>query len=47
MGLLGFNPHAGDYGVIGGEEEKIMEKAIAFVNAFLHSKKDENFSKKP
>ncbi|EAI8671888.1 4-hydroxythreonine-4-phosphate dehydrogenase [Campylobacter jejuni] len=46
MGLLGFNPHAGDYGVIGGEEEKIMEKAIAFVNAFLHSKKDEKFFKK-
>lgn len=46
MGLLGFNPHAGDYGVIGGEEEKIMEKAIAFVNAFLHSKKDEKFFQK-
>ncbi|EPU8947436.1 4-hydroxythreonine-4-phosphate dehydrogenase PdxA, partial [Campylobacter jejuni] len=46
MGLLGFNPHAGDYGVIGGEEEKIMEKAIAFVNAFLYSKKDEKFFKK-
>ncbi|MBM0636639.1 4-hydroxythreonine-4-phosphate dehydrogenase [Campylobacter sp. VicNov18] len=46
IGVLGFNPHAGDYGVIGGKEEKIMQKAIAFVNAFLYSQKDENFFKK-
>ncbi|MCW1693988.1 4-hydroxythreonine-4-phosphate dehydrogenase PdxA, partial [Campylobacter jejuni] len=53
--LLGFNPHAGDYGVIGGEEEKIMEKAIAFVNLpftlikrmkiFKKALKDENLQK--
>ncbi|MCH3764502.1 4-hydroxythreonine-4-phosphate dehydrogenase [Campylobacter coli] len=46
IGLLGFNPHAGDYGVIGGKEEELMQKAIAFVNAFLNSKKDEKFFKK-
>lgn len=46
IGVLGFNPHAGDCGVIGGEEEKVIIKAIHFVNAFLHSKKDEFFFKK-
>ncbi|MFQ6341616.1 4-hydroxythreonine-4-phosphate dehydrogenase [Campylobacter sp. VTCC 70190] len=35
IGLLGFNPHASDYGVIGGKEEKIMQKALDFANAFL------------
>lgn len=35
IGVLGFNPHAGDYGVIGGEEEKIITKAIIFTNAYL------------
>ncbi|MBZ7935443.1 4-hydroxythreonine-4-phosphate dehydrogenase [Campylobacter sp. B0100352/1] len=43
IGILGFNPHAGDYGVIGGKEEENMFKAISFVNAYLHSKRDEKF----
>jgi len=47
VAVLGFNPHAGDYGVIGGEEEKIMCKAIAFINAYLnfhHAKKSKQAS---
>ena len=32
--------------MIGGKEEELMQKAIAFVNAFLNSKKDEKFFKK-
>lgn len=35
IGVLGFNPHAGDYGVIGGEEEQIITKAVEFTNAYL------------
>ncbi|MBK1963600.1 4-hydroxythreonine-4-phosphate dehydrogenase [Campylobacter novaezeelandiae] len=35
IGVLGFNPHAGDYGVIGGKEEEIINKAIEFSNAYL------------
>ncbi|AXP08291.1 4-hydroxythreonine-4-phosphate dehydrogenase [Campylobacter hepaticus] len=46
IGVLAFNPHAGDYGVIGGKEEQIMQKSIHFVNAFLYSKKDEIFFRK-
>lgn len=46
IGVLGFNPHAGDYGVIGGKEEKIIVKAISFVNAFLNSKKNQSFFNK-
>lgn len=36
IGVLAFNPHAGDYGVIGGEEEKIITEAIQFTNAYLN-----------
>ncbi|MBZ7965388.1 4-hydroxythreonine-4-phosphate dehydrogenase [Campylobacter molothri] len=43
IGILGFNPHAGDYGVIGGKEEDIIIEAISFVNAYLQSKQDEKF----
>ena len=35
IGVLGFNPHAGDFGAIGGEEEKIIEKAIKGANLYL------------
>ncbi|MBK1973587.1 4-hydroxythreonine-4-phosphate dehydrogenase [Campylobacter sp. TTU-622] len=35
IGVLGFNPHAGDYGVIGGKEEEFIKKAIEFSNAYL------------
>ncbi len=36
IGVLAFNPHAGDYGVIGGKEEKIITKALHFTNAYLN-----------
>ncbi|TEY03519.1 4-hydroxythreonine-4-phosphate dehydrogenase [Campylobacter sp. US33a] len=36
IGVLGFNPHAGDYGAIGGKEEIIITKAIKFSNAYLN-----------
>ncbi|TQR31918.1 4-hydroxythreonine-4-phosphate dehydrogenase [Campylobacter sp. MIT 99-7217] len=35
VGVLGFNPHASDFGAIGGEEEKIMKQAIKIANAYL------------
>ena len=46
IGVLAFNPHASDYGAIGGDEELVIKKAINFANGFLASKKDENFFKK-
>lgn len=36
IGVLALNPHAGDDGVIGGDEELIIKKALKFVNAFLN-----------
>ncbi|MBX2078398.1 4-hydroxythreonine-4-phosphate dehydrogenase [Campylobacter peloridis] len=41
IGVLSFNPHASDDGVIGGEEEIEIKKAIKMANVFL---KDENLS---
>ncbi|TXE78126.1 4-hydroxythreonine-4-phosphate dehydrogenase [Campylobacter peloridis] len=41
IGVLSFNPHASDDGVIGGEEEIEIKKAIKMTNVFL---KDENLS---
>ncbi|EAI3904843.1 4-hydroxythreonine-4-phosphate dehydrogenase [Campylobacter lari] len=35
IGVLGFNPHASDNGVIGGEEEQEIKKAIRMANVFL------------
>lgn len=35
IGVLGFNPHAGDFGSIGGQEEKNISKAIALINSYL------------
>ncbi|CAM4057495.1 4-hydroxythreonine-4-phosphate dehydrogenase [Campylobacter armoricus] len=35
IGVLSFNPHASDNGVIGGEEEKQIKKAIRMANVFL------------
>ncbi|OCX43607.1 4-hydroxythreonine-4-phosphate dehydrogenase [Campylobacter ornithocola] len=35
IGVLSFNPHASDNGVIGGEEEKEIKKAIRMANVFL------------
>ena len=32
IGVLGFNPHASDNGVIGGDEEKKIKKAISLAN---------------
>ncbi|MCX2682489.1 4-hydroxythreonine-4-phosphate dehydrogenase [Campylobacter sp. MIT 21-1685] len=43
IGVLAFNPHAGDYGVIGGEEEIIIQEAIEFANAYIHSLKSTKF----
>lgn len=42
IGVLAFNPHASDFGVIGGKEEEKIIKAIKIANLFLslkHSKK--------
>ncbi|KAA6227339.1 4-hydroxythreonine-4-phosphate dehydrogenase [Campylobacter sp. LR286c] len=36
IGVLGFNPHASDNGVIGGREELIIKKAIKFTNAYIN-----------
>lgn len=38
IGVLAFNPHAGDFGTIGGEEESIIEEAIRCAN--LHIQKE-------
>ncbi|AJC90932.1 4-hydroxythreonine-4-phosphate dehydrogenase [Campylobacter subantarcticus] len=35
IGVLSFNPHASDNGVIGGEEEREIKKAIRMANVFL------------
>ncbi|EAK0792657.1 UNVERIFIED_CONTAM: 4-hydroxythreonine-4-phosphate dehydrogenase [Campylobacter lari] len=35
IGVLAFNPHASDNGVIGGEEENEIKKAIKMANVFL------------
>ncbi|AII14796.1 4-hydroxy-L-threonine phosphate dehydrogenase, NAD-dependent [Campylobacter iguaniorum] len=35
VGVLGFNPHAGDNGAIGGKEEKQISKAINLANKIL------------
>ncbi|MBO7369574.1 MAG: 4-hydroxythreonine-4-phosphate dehydrogenase PdxA, partial [Campylobacter sp.] len=35
VGVLGFNPHASDNGVIGGSEEKQIKKAINLANLAL------------
>lgn len=35
IGVLGFNPHASDYGVMGGKEEKQIAKAIKLANSKL------------
>lgn len=35
IGVLAFNPHASDFGTIGGEEEEKITRAIAFANLFL------------
>lgn len=35
IGVLGFNPHASDYGVMGGKEEKEITKAIKLANLKL------------
>ncbi|NDJ28124.1 4-hydroxythreonine-4-phosphate dehydrogenase [Campylobacter sp. MIT 12-8780] len=46
IGVLGFNPHAGDYGAIGGAEEEKMRKAVQISNVFLNLKenhKNQNF----
>ncbi len=41
IGVLAFNPHAGDNGVIGGKEEKIIQRALNFANAYLNFLKSE------
>ena len=51
IGVLAFNPHASDYGTIGGDEEIIIKKAINLANSyinFLHNKKEKfkNIQKK-
>lgn len=35
IGVLAFNPHASDFGAIGGEEERKLTKAIKLANLFL------------
>lgn len=35
IGVLAFNPHASDFGTIGGEEELIITKAIRLANVIL------------
>lgn len=37
IGVLACNPHAGDCGVIGGKEEEVIHRAIAFINAYINS----------
>jgi len=36
IALLGFNPHASDYGTIGGAEECIMKESIKIANLYLN-----------
>lgn len=36
VALLGFNPHASDYGTIGGSEERVMLEAIRRANLYLN-----------
>lgn len=38
IGVLGFNPHAGDFGTIGGKEELIINEALRLSNLFLSYK---------
>lgn len=38
IGVLAFNPHASDFGTIGGEEERKITTAIKFANLFLSFK---------
>ena len=38
IGVLAFNPHASDFGTIGGEEERKIITAIKFANLFLSFK---------
>ena len=38
IGVLSFNPHASDFGTIGGKEEREISNAIKICNAFLNFK---------
>lgn len=46
IGILAFNPHASDFGTIGGEEERKITKAIKLANIFLSLKDTSKLVKK-